>query len=83
MYAVVRDRHGEEQQRFDVPDVGALDCDIYAAIFADECGFTLEGEDRGRIPDGCEDYSVTLCEDPNNRAHCWSSANYMVVGESK
>lgn len=81
MYAVITDRHGNEEARFVLTDTDALDCDQYAARFAAAMGFDLEGEEpQSRIPDGCEDYTVTLTEDPT-APRCWGRANYMIANE--
>lgn len=77
MYAIIKDVNGNEQQRYDVPDVGALDCGLYADLYADECGLELEFDKHGAsIPDGCEDFSVTLTADPHS-VNCWLSENYL------
>ena len=81
MYAIITDRHGNEEARFVLTNTDALDCDQYAARFAQAMGFDLEGEEpQSRIPDGCEDYTVTLTEDPA-APRCWSRANYLVKQE--
>ena len=81
MYAIITDRHGNEEARFILTDTDPLDCDQYAARFAQAMGFDLEGEEpQSRIPDGCEDYTVTLTEHPHS-VRCWSRANYMICNE--
>lgn len=81
MYAIITDRNGHEAARYALTDTDALDCDQYAARFALDMGVDLEGEEpAARIPDGCEDYTVTLTEDPT-APRCWSRANYMISPE--
>jgi len=77
MYAVVRDRNGVEQVRFNLSSTALLDPDIYAERYATICGFDIAKPD-GRIPDGCEDFSVAITKDPANTAVVWSSCNYMI-----
>ena len=79
MLAILRDRHGDERGRFTLADVDSLDCDHYAARFAELLGFELDFN-ADEVPDGTEDYSVTLTDDPNG-VRCWKSANYMVKQE--
>jgi hypothetical protein len=74
MYAIIKNRHGEEEARY---PADLLDCDLYAARYANDVG--TDFEDGGDLPDGCEDFSVTLTEDPANTAVCWKSKNYCVV----
>jgi hypothetical protein len=38
-------------------------------------------EDAGDVPSGCEDFIVTLTENPDNPAVCWNSARYCVTWE--
>ena len=81
MYAIITDRHGNEEARYILADTDPLDCDLYAARFADAMGIDLEGEEPdSRIPDGGEDYSVTLTQEPHG-VRCWSRANYMMSAE--
>ena len=81
MYAIITDRNGTEEARFILTDTDPLDCDHFAARFAADIGYDLEGEEpQSRIPDGCEDYTVTLTEDPQG-VRCWSRANYMIKNE--
>jgi len=80
MLAILRYRSGREVDRIMLKDSDPLDCDHYAAIFSNNLGYELEGETEGRIPDGAEDYSITITDDPDG-ARCWSSANYMLKPE--
>ena len=81
MYALIQDRHGQELTRYALTGDDALDCDIYADRFARDFGVSLEGEQPGAsIPDGCEDISVTLTDEPG-AARAWSSRNYMMTTE--
>lgn len=79
MYAIVKNRHGEEEARYTLSDSDTLDCSLYAKRYANDVG--TDFEDGGNVPDGCEDFSVTLTEDPDNNAVCWNSANYCVIWE--
>jgi hypothetical protein len=81
MYAIITDRNGHEEARYILSDTDPLDCDVYAQRFANAIGYDLEGEEpTARIPDGCEDYTVTITEEPH-AARCWSRANYMIASE--
>ena len=79
MYAIIKDRHGEEQARY---AADLLNCDLYAARYAKDMSVDLHDTEWWHdLPDGCEDFSVTLTEDPANTAVCWKSKNYCVVWE--
>ena len=77
MLAILRNRHGDECGRITLADEDYLDCDHYASRFADDCGFEFDFN-QDEISDGCEDYSVTLTDDPLG-IRCWKSANYMIL----
>lgn len=77
MLAILRDRHGDEQGRITLKDEDYLDCDHYASRFADLLGFEIDFN-KDEVPDGCEDYSVTLTGDPLG-VRCWKSENYMIL----
>jgi len=77
MLAILRDRHGDEEGRFTLADVDSLDCDHYAARFADLLGFDFDFN-ADEVPDGCEDYSITLTDDPLG-VRCWKYENYMLL----
>jgi len=80
-FAILKDRHGVKELRIVLQDSDPMDCDHFAARFSEMLGITLEGAESGLdIPDGCEDYSVTITEDPDS-VRCWSSANYMMQAE--
>ena len=79
-FAILRDWSGREVDRIMLTDSDPLDCDHYAAIFSNNLGYELEGETEGRIPDGTEDYSITITDDPEG-VRCWSSASYMLKVE--
>jgi hypothetical protein len=76
MHAIIKDTHGQELARFDLTDDEPLDCHHYARLFESMTGGTLIFSDGG-IPDGCEDISVTLTEDPDS-VRCWDSENYFI-----
>ena len=79
MYAILRDRNGYEIDRCKLSDTDPLDCDHFAAVFSNYLGIDLEGETPdSRIPDGGEDFSITLTEEPT-APRCWCSANYMTA----
>lgn len=78
MLAILKDRNGTEVDRITLDDNDPLDCDRFASRFAATWGFELDED--GIIPDGSEDYSVTLTDDPDG-VRCWESANYMIVQE--
>lgn len=75
MYALIKDVNGNEHQRYDVPDVGALDPLIYAKQWCEEIGVSLADEE-GWIPEGGEEFSVTLTEDPH-AVRCWSFTGFL------
>jgi hypothetical protein len=79
MYAIIKNRHGEEEARYTLSDTDTLDCGIYAARYANDVG--TDFEDGDNVPDSCEDFSVTITENPENAAVCWKSANYCVTWE--
>jgi hypothetical protein len=79
MYALILDRFGNEETRIVLGDIDTLDPDWYADKYADAMGIELSFDD-GVIPDGCEDFSVVITEDPDNSAVCWKSKNYLIVG---
>ena len=80
-YAIVSDRHGHEEARYLLADDDLLDPDFYAAKWADSVGVEFDTEENGLIPDGGEDFSVVITENPDNPSICWTSANYMIKGE--
>ena len=75
-FAFILDRHGAVLAFYDLDE---LDPDIYAERFADESGFEIDED--GRIPDGCEDFSVKIAETPD-AVRCWTSRNYMMKAEA-
>ena len=81
MYALVYNREGAEQWRLELNDDASLEPDHYARIFAGLYGIEIEGEKSGAaIPDGCEDFSVVIQEEPG-AIRCWKSSNYMLAAE--
>lgn len=82
MFAIVNNEHGQEQWRLELNDDAPLDPDYYAEIFAGLYGVEIDGEQPGAaIPDGCEDFSVVIQEEPG-AVRCWKSANYLIRGEA-
>ena len=79
MFAIITDRNGHELGRYTLADADPLDCDQYAARWANDMGVTV-AEPDGLIPDGCEDFAVTLTDQPG-AARCWTSQNYMIEAE--
>jgi hypothetical protein len=75
--AIFKDRHGHEVDRIILNDNDPMDCEHFAKIFADGLGIELHDESEGIIPDGMEDYSVTITDNPHG-VRCWNSANYMI-----
>ncbi len=78
MLAILKDRHGTEVDRITLEDSDPMDCDHFANRFAESLGFELDAD--GIVPDGTEDYSVTLTDDPTG-VRSWKSANYMIAEE--
>jgi hypothetical protein len=82
MYAIIKNRDGHEEARYALTDTDLLDCDLYAARYSADVGIDYQDSEWWHdLPDGCEDFSVTLTEDPANTAVCWKSKNYCVVCE--
>ena len=80
-FAILKAGHGQEEGRIVLEDDDPMDCDHFAARFSEMLGITLEGALPGEdIPDGCEDYSVTITNDPES-VSCWSSQNYTIAQE--
>ena len=80
MYAVIKDGFGNEETRIILGDDDTLDPDFWADKYANAMGILLSFDD-GDVPDGCEDFSVVITENPDNGAVCWKSKNYLIVGE--
>lgn len=74
MFAIITDRDGNEIFRYALTDEDLLDCDVFAERHADDLGVAIAEAD-GDIPDGCEDFAVTLTEEPG-QPRCWDSKNY-------
>jgi len=74
MYAVLKDGHGDIIDQTMLSPTDTLDIEYWKNYF--EHRFELELHE-GNIPDGCEDYSITITEDPEG-VSCWSSANFML-----
>jgi hypothetical protein len=72
MFAVLRDRHGEIIDQVALTDNDPLELDFWREYFENRIDMTLES---ARIPDGCEDFSITLTEDPDG-IRCWAAHNY-------
>jgi hypothetical protein len=82
MYAIIKDRHGHELNRLILEPDAPLEPDVYARIYADNYGFEPLGDCPWHvIPDGCEDFSVTIQEEPGS-VICWKSANYLIGEEA-
>jgi len=79
MYALIKDGFGNEETRILLADNDTLDPDHWADVYANSMGIDLSSD--GEVPDGCEDFSVVITEDPDNTAVCWKSKNYMIAGE--
>lgn len=62
-YAIVKDQHGHELERYELDETDLLDLDTYAARYADGLAFE-RGDDEGDC-----DFSVTLTEDPDGVRH--------------
>ena len=83
MYAIIYNRDGVELWRLELNDDATLDPNTYARIFAGLYGMEImNGEEPGAtIPDGGEDFSVVIQEEPG-AVRRWASANYMLRGEA-
>lgn len=80
MFALITDQHGQELARYTLADTDPLNCDTYAQRYADAIGYDLDHSD-GEIPGGLGDFTVTLTEQPENTAVCWSSRSYFLSQE--
>lgn len=81
MHALILNQHGIEEARYPVADADTLDPNTYADLFAASMGIELEPSKPGAlIPDGCEDYRVTIQEEPGSVV-CWASRNYIIAPE--
>ena len=76
MYLLIEPRNEPEIIR-PLTDNEPLDCDIYAAAYADSLGANLAAPD-GYIPDGCGDFRIELLPDPGNRSHVYDAAEYFL-----
>jgi len=82
MHCLIFDRSGDLLANFLLDDNDPLDCDYYAERYGNSHGVELEGETPGAmIPDGTEDLSVVILENPGNRVVVWNSHNYMIKQE--
>ena len=80
MFAILYDRHGQEEARRTLGDVDSLEPEDYAPSFAALLGIdTLEPSSPGAIiPDGCEDYRIEITEDPA-APRVWKACNFAAV----
>ena len=76
MYLLIEPRNEAEIIR-PLHDNEPLDCDIYAAAYADSLGADIAAPD-GWIPDDCGDFRVTLLPDLDNRTHVWKATEYFL-----
>ena len=72
MFAVLRDRHSQIIDQVALTDNDPLEIDFWREYFENRIDMTLESH---RVPDGCEDFSITLTEDPDG-IRCWAAHNY-------
>ena len=72
MFAVLRDRHSQIIDQVALSDDDTLDHNYWRDYFENRLELRLEA---GFIPDGCEDYSITLTENPDGVV-CWAAHNY-------
>lgn len=81
MFALIYDRNGQEQARWPIADHELLNPDVYAERYSTAIGYPLKGsKPEAIIPDGTEDYRVTLQEEPGSVV-CWTSRNYLLMPE--
>ena len=80
VFAILFDRHGQEQARLTLADVDSLEPEDYAPRFAAMLGIDeLEpGTPAAQIPDGAEDYRIEITEAPDT-PRVWKSYNFMAV----
>ena len=76
MYLLIEPRNEAEIIR-PLTDNEPLDCDVYAAAYADSLGADIAAPD-GYIPDDCGDFRVALLPDPDNRSHVWQATEYFL-----
>jgi len=80
VFAILFDRHGQEQARLTLADVDSLEPEDYAPRFAALLGIDeLEpSTPAAQIPDGGEDYRIEITEAPDT-PRVWKSCNFMAV----
>ena len=76
MYLLIEPRNEAEIIR-PLHENEPLDCDVYAAAYADSLGADIAAPD-GYIPDDCGDFRITLIPDLDNRTHVWNAAEYFL-----
>lgn len=76
MYLLIEPRNEPEIIR-PLSDNEPLDCDVYAAAYADSLGADIAAPD-GYIPDNCGDFRIELLPDPNNRTHVRKATEYFL-----
>jgi hypothetical protein len=76
MYLLIEPRNEPEIIR-PLTDNEPLDCDAYAAAYADSLGADIAAPD-GHIPDGSGDFRITLLPDLDNRTHVYDAAEYFL-----
>jgi hypothetical protein len=83
MFAILYDRHGQEEARRTLGDVDSLNPEDYAQSFAAMLGIDeLEpSTPAAEIPDGCEDYRIEITEEPN-APRVWKSCNFFAISNN-
>jgi hypothetical protein len=71
-YAIVKDKHGAELERYELDETDLIDLDTYAIRYAEGCALDFE---RGEGSGGDCDFSVTLTDEPDS-VRIWGSAEY-------
>lgn len=74
-YAIVKDKHGAELERYELDETDLIDLDTYAIRYAGGLAF-----EQGDEAESDCDFSVTLTDEPDG-VRCWGSASYWFIGE--
>jgi hypothetical protein len=73
------DQSGEVYLQRKLDDSETLDCDFFAAAYAETMGVELAPK-TGHVPLGCGHFTVEIAEQPQT-AVCWSSRSYFIKSD--
>jgi hypothetical protein len=75
MHVIIESPTGTEVERRELGPDEILDCEVFAATYADQCGAELSTE-PGHIPNCCGDVRIEFREDPDNHVHIWAGQSF-------